>query len=155
MKPITWSTRGLLRGAVLGIAIVTLPPPNPFSLGNAVAATPEARPAVLAAQTSREGSVSVTVVPRNLSPDAARWDFEVRFESHTQAVDQDLTKTAVLIDAAGKSHAPIGWEGDPPGGHHRKGLLRFKPLAGKPTSMELRIQGIGGVNVRTFRWQIE
>jgi hypothetical protein len=142
-------------GTALGLAMVTLPPPNPFSPNNAVAAMPAARPAALAAQTSREGNVSVTVIPRNFSPEAASWDFEISFESHTQAVDQDLTKAAVLIDAAGKSHAPIGWEGDPPGGHHRKGLLRFKPLAGKPTSVELRIQGIGGVEVRAFRWRLE
>lgn len=138
---------------VLGIAIATLLS-NPFSSGNAQAATSAAGPAALAAQTREEGNVSVTVIPRNLSADAASWDFEITFTSHVQAVDQDLTKTVVLIDAVGKPHAPIGWDGDPPG-HHRKGLLRFKPLAGKPTAVELRMQGIGGVAVRTFRWRLE
>lgn len=154
MKPIVWSTAGLLVVTALAVA-VTARPFDPLLLGDAQAATLAASPAALAAQTSEAGNVGVTVIPRNLSPDAASWDFEVRFESHIQAVDQDLTKTAVLVDDAGRSHAPIGWEGDPPGGHHRKGLLRFKPLAGKPASVELRLQDIGGVAVRRFRWRLE
>ena len=108
----------------------------------------------LTAQVSREGNVNVTVTPRNLAPGASSWDFEVVLETHTQPLDQDLTKAAVLIDAQGKSHAPRGWDGDPPGGHHRRGVLRFQSLAGNPAAVELRLSGVGGTDVRTFRWQL-
>ena len=115
----------------------------------AFAASPE-----LATQTSREGGVNVTVTPRNLAPGASSWDFEIVLETHTQPLDQDLTKVAALVDAQGKPHAPLGWNGDPPGGYHRRGVLQFQPLAGNPALVELRIQGIGGVD-RTFRWQLK
>ena len=116
--------------------------------GTVLAATPG-----LTAQISREGGVNVTVTPRNLAPNATSWDFEVVLETHTQPLDQDLTKVAVLVDAQGKAHAPLGWKGDPPGSHHRRGVLQFRPLAGNPAMVELRLHGIGGVD-RTFRWQI-
>ena len=109
----------------------------------------------LTAQTSREGGVNVTVTPRSLAPGASSWDFDVVLETHTQPLDQDLSKVAALIDAQGKPHAPLGWKGDPPGGHHRRGTLRFQPLAGNPAAVELRLQGIGGVETRVFRWQFK
>jgi len=108
-----------------------------------------------AAQINREGNVTVMVTPRNLSTGASSWDFEVMLDTHTQPLNQDLTKVAALIDAQGKPHAPVGWEGDPPGGHHRRGVLRFQPLAGNPAVVELRIQDIGGVATRVFRWQLK
>ncbi len=118
--------------------------------GNAFAAPPG-----LTEQTSREGGVTVKVTPRNLGPGASSWVFEVVLETHTQPLDQDLTKAAALVDAQGKAHAPLAWEGSPPGGHHRSGLLRFQPLPGNPAAVELRIQGIGGVAARVFRWQLK
>jgi len=120
------------------------------SWGNALAA-----PSGLTEQTSREGGVTVKVKPQNLEPGASSWDFEVVLETHTQPLDQDLTKVAALVDTQGKAHAPLAWEGSPPGGHHRRGLLRFQPLAGNPAAAELRIHGIGGVEVRVFRWQLK
>jgi len=118
------------------------------------AAPADAATSGLTARTSREGNVNVTVTPRNLASGASSWDFEVVLETHTQPLDQDLAKVAALIDAQGQSHAPLAWEGDPPGGHHRRGMLRFRPLAGDPAEVELRISGVGGTGVRTFRWQL-
>ena len=117
--------------------------------GNAFSAPPG-----LTEQTSREGGVTVKVTPQNLESGAANWDFEVVLETHTQLLDQDLTKVAALIDAQGKAHLPLSWEGSPPGGHHRRGLLRFQPLVGNPAAVELRISGVGGTDIRTFRWQL-
>lgn len=106
------------------------------------------------AQVSRDGNVTVTVMPRSLSAGDRSWDFDVTLETHVQALDQDLAKVAALIDAQGKAHAPIGWDGDPPGGHHRRGVLRFRPLA-DDSAVVLRLQGIGGVATREFHWQRE
>ncbi len=109
----------------------------------------------LAPQTNSEGSVRVKVTPRSISAEARMWDFEIALDTHTSDLSQDLAKSSALIDAQGKPHAPIGWEGDPPGGHHRKGILRFQPLRGSTQTLELRITGVGGVDVRLFRWQLE
>lgn len=122
---------------------------------SALAAPPaDGRPA-FAAQTSREGGVNITVTPKRLTPGAPSWDFEVKLDTHTQPLNQDLARAALLIDAKGESHEPLGWDGDPPGGHHRRGVLRFSPLAGTPGTVELRILSVGGVEVRTFRWRLE
>jgi hypothetical protein len=122
--------------------------------GSAFAASSANTSPSLAPQISRDGNVTVTVTPRNIAPGASSWDFEVILETHTQPLDQDMTRIAVLIDTNGKSHVPVAWEGSPPGGHHRRGLLRFRPLARDTVAMELRIQGIGGVGARVFRWQL-
>lgn len=110
--------------------------------------------AELAPQTRSDGGVKVTVAPRSISPAADPWEFEVTLETHSVTLDQDLTRASVLVDAQGNRHAPIGWEGDPPGGHHRKGVLRFKALPELPPAIELRIGGVGSVD-RVFRWQLQ
>ena len=83
---------------------------------------------------NNERDVKVTIMLRNILNEAKTWDFEVTLETHTQALSDDLAKSSVLI-ADGKQYMPLGWEGAPPGGHHRKGLLRFKAIAPQPRSM--------------------
>ncbi|MCK9201775.1 MAG: hypothetical protein M0P59_05385 [Gallionella sp.] len=112
-------------------------------------------PAVAAAeyakQTSDERSIKITVAPKDISNEARTWDFEVTVESHTRDLSDDLTKSSVLI-ADGKQYLPTGWEGAPPGGHHRKGLLRFKAIVPKPGSVELQIRLAGAASLRSFKW---
>jgi hypothetical protein len=105
-------------------------------------------------QTSREGAVTVKVAPRGLAPGAQSWDFAVTLETHTQPLTQDMVSAATLLDAAGNVHVPLGWEGYPPGGHHRKGVLRFQPPVNPSGLIELHISGVGGVSERVFRWRI-
>lgn len=106
-----------------------------------------------AAQTSRGGGVTVSVTPKNLAADAPRWDFEVVLDTHRVDLNHDLVKNAALIDAAGDRHTPLAWTGDPPGGHHRKGVLSFKPL-GSVDEVRLQIRDIG-VPERVFRWPLK
>lgn len=113
-----------------------------------------AAPTALAPQTRSEGGVQVKVTPKNITVAADTWDFEVALNTHSVALDQDLVKTTVLVDPQGKQYLPIAWDGDPPGGHHRSGVLRFKALAVLPSSLELRISGVGGIDARVFRWQL-
>lgn len=103
-------------------------------------------------QTHRGGGVVVQVTPRSLAPDAPVWEFQVAFDTHTVALDGDPATFSTLIDSNGRVHEPLAWEGDPPGGHHRKGVLRFRPLAGE-AQVELRINGVAGVATRTFHWR--
>ncbi|MFN3565059.1 MAG: hypothetical protein ACK4V1_03620, partial [Burkholderiaceae bacterium] len=129
----------------LALALVLSGPP-------AATAQPAARPA-LATQTSRAGGVTVNVTPRDLAPDARRWQFEIVFDTHSVDLSRDLLKSAALIDTAGRRHAPLAWEGDPPGGHHRKGVLSFEPLK-DVDEVRLQIRDVGAPE-RDFRWPLK
>lgn len=107
----------------------------------------------LATQTNREGGVTVKATPKNISTKAGTWDFEISLNTHTVPLDQDMARAAILIADSGKPRAPQAWEGDPPGGHHRKGVLRFQPASASPQTLELHIDGVGGVK-RIFRWRL-
>jgi hypothetical protein len=70
-------------------------------------------------------------------------------------LSDDLVKSSVLLDARGARHAPIAWEGAPPGGHHREGVLRFKALGPAPGAFELQIRRPGESAARVFRWTLK
>ena len=110
--------------------------------------------ATLTTQTSNAGGVLVKVTPGRLAPGVATWDFEVIFETHTASLTGDPARFAELVDAQGRAHAPLRWDGDPPGGHHRKGTLRFRVPDGQGGPIELRLNGVGGVATRVFRWDV-
>lgn len=107
-----------------------------------------------APQTSNERGIKVTVTPQSIPNEANIWNFEVTLETHTQALGDDLAKSAVLI-ADGKQYLPLGWEGAPPGGHHRKGWLRFKAIVQQPRSIELQLRLAGDTSPRSFKWQLK
>jgi hypothetical protein len=106
----------------------------------------------LPAQSSSAAGVTVKATPRTLAGPV--WEFELVFDTHTQELNDDPAKSASL-HAAGGAAAPLAWQGDPPGGHHRKGVLRFKPLTPTPAALELRLQRAGETSPRVFRWQIK
>lgn len=103
-------------------------------------------------QTSSEGAVIVTVLPKTVSESG--WEFEITLDTHSGALDEDMVAVAVLVDDAGKEYAPLAWEGDSPGGHHREGILKFEALAPKPETIKLVIRGVGGISERVFIWQV-
>jgi hypothetical protein len=107
----------------------------------------------LPSQSTSQAGVTVRATPRNLSGGA--WEFEVVFDTHSQDLKDDLVKSAKLVGDGGASYAPTAWQGDPPGGHHREGVLRFKPIAPQPQAIELRIQRAGEPAVRSFRWRLQ
>lgn len=109
----------------------------------------------LAARTSDEAGVRVVVTPKALGPDLKIWEFTVVMDTHSKPLNDNLVQAAVVVDSAGRRALPTAWQGDPPEGHHRKGVLQFPAPAGMPKSIELQINGIGGVATRTFRWEIE
>ncbi len=104
-------------------------------------------------KTDDQASVTVVVTPIDLSPESAEWKFDIGMNTHSVELDQDMTKIVVLVDDQGKEYQPVSWDG-PAGGHHREGVIAFKPITPNPKSVELRISGIGGV-VRTFSWQLK
>ena len=107
-----------------------------------------------APQVSNEREIKVTATLQNIPSEAKTWDFEVTLETHTKALGDDLVKSSMLI-ADGKQYTPLDWEGAPPGGHHRKGLLRFKAITPQPRSMELQIRLTGDTSPRSFKWLLK
>ena len=105
-------------------------------------------------RTNSDGQVSVAVAPKNLAMNASVWEFEIVLDTHSVELDYDLAKNSSLIDSFGNKYMPLGWEGDPPGGHHRKGVLKFQPLTGRQESVELKIFDVGGVGERAFSWRL-
>lgn len=110
-----------------------------------------AGPSALAPVTNDAGGVRVVVKPKPISAGSV-WEFEVTMDTHTKPLDSDLTKAAVIVDDGGRNYIPLAWQGDPPGGHHRKGVLRFSAPSEPIKSFELQIQGLGGESKRTFQW---
>jgi len=106
----------------------------------------------LPAQSSSAAGVTVKATPRTLAGPV--WEFELVFDTHTQDLNDDPAKSASL-HAAGASAAPLAWQGDPPGGHHRKGVLSFKAVTPAPAALELRLQRAGEPSPRVFRWKVK
>jgi len=151
-------TRNVMRSCA-AIAAATLP--GALVIGAAlgdVASAPvlvvQAASQALASQTNTGGGVTVKVTPRRLASGTGPWEFEVVFDTHSVELSHDLAKIAVLIDAQGTQHRGSGWVGDPPGGHHREGVLSFQPLPPGTESVILEISQVGGVAKRIFRWQL-
>ena len=107
-----------------------------------------------APQVSNEREIKVTTTLQNIPNEAKTWDFEVVMETHTKALSDDLVKSSLLI-VEGKQNLPLSWEGAPPGGHHRKGKLRFKAVAPQPAAMELQIRLAGDTSPRSFKWLLK
>lgn len=117
-----------------------------------IAAGAAAAPA-LSPQSSSVAGVTVTATPRIVAGDF--WEFEIALNTHSQDLGDDLVKAAALIGADGVAYSPVDWQGDPPGGHHRKGILRFKAVKPAPAAIELRIQRPGEPSPRSFRWRLQ
>ena len=80
--------------------------------------------------------------------------FEVRMNTHSADLAQDMVAVSTLKDNSGREYKPTAWQGSPPGGHHRKGVLEFPDLAENSESITLIIRGIDNVPERTFNWRI-
>ncbi|MCL4704969.1 YncE family protein [bacterium] len=105
-------------------------------------------------QKDEQGAVTVEVKPLELSPSATEWTFEVTLDTHSVELNDDMAASAFLADDKGKEYQAVAWEGDPPGGHHRKGTLKFNPLTPFPAFLVLKLRGVGEAAERMFLWNV-
>ncbi len=110
--------------------------------------------AQIATQESSVNGVTIAVTPASFAPDAKVWKFTVALNTHSQELSDDLAKSTVLVDSRGAESRALGWEGAPPGGHHRSGVLKFNPVSPPLKVVEMRIRRAGESTPRTFRWNI-
>ena len=139
------SRRSIVTFAVSAIALTIA---LPFAVAQ------PAGKATLSAVSNDGGGVKVVVKPINVAAGSV-WEFEIVMDTHSKPLDDDLTKTAVLVDDSGSQYMPTSWQGDKPGGHHRKGVLRFPAPSATIKSFELQIQGLGGVSKRVLKWTMK
>ena len=105
-------------------------------------------------KSNRENRVRVDVVPLQLASGKSV-KFEVRMNSHSGDLGQDMVIVSTLKDDQGREYRPMRWKGSPPGGHHRNGILEFPTLAGKSESVTLVIRDIADVPERIYKWKLE
>lgn len=111
--------------------------------------------AALTQQSSSDQGVTIRATPRDLAPTAKGWEFEMVLETHSRDLIDDLKSLVTLVADGGVRRVPTAWEGDPPGGHHRKGVLRFSPVTPWSQAIELVVSRPGETSPRTFRWQLQ
>ena len=92
----------------------------------------------------------IVIKPKPVETGAKVWEFDVTMNTHIKPLSEDLT--VVSVDGDGHRTNPIGWQGDQPGGHRRRGVLH---PADAPATFEMQMTGVGGVDLRTFRWKVK
>jgi len=102
---------------------------------------------------SDAGRVSVEVQPLTPPNDEGVWDFGVALNTHSVDLDYDLTDVAVLRCDRREEYRPLSWDGSPPGGHHRRGVLSFTALDHPTQFIEIVISDVANVPERLFRWE--
>ncbi len=108
----------------------------------------------LSIQTLTDGTVTYKVTPKNLAPAAASWDFDISVDTHTGSLDQDLVTRVRLVDDKGNQYKAVSWEGDPPGSHHREGILKFSPVNPRPSFVEINVQTVTTGEKTNLRWNL-
>lgn len=93
----------------------------------------------------------VTFTIKPLDYDGEGIAFSTVIDTHSGGLDFDLTEISRLV-VAGISYEPILWDGSPPGGHHRSGILVFPNPTGSNVEMSLIISGVSDVSERVFNW---
>lgn len=93
----------------------------------------------LAPRTVNAGSVEVTITPVRVDDSGAA--FQIKFDTHSGDLGLDVPAASRLV-VDGKEWGGANWVGDPPGGHHRQGELRFKAGGRAQGEVRLTLSGL-------------
>lgn len=105
------------------------------------------------APTQRGGNVTVTATYLNPRSDKEA-KFDVAMDTHSVDLDRyDLKTLSLLRDDAGNEQKPLRVE-NLGGGHHRQVTLVFAKPSNKAKRLELVVNDIAGVKVRSFGWDL-
>ena len=149
---------GMKHGMMGGVA-AAMPVTETASITESAASSaPTATP--LLSQTVQAGMVGVTVQPLNLGTHGAdSLDFEVKLETHSGSLDQDL-KSLAALRVGDVEVAASAWNA-PSGGHHIDGILSFPALdaSGKPilegaTEVSLILRDLAGAGEQVLTWAL-
>jgi hypothetical protein len=105
-------------------------------------------------KSNQQNRVRVDVRPVQLTPGQPA-KFEIRMNTHSGNLGQDMIAVCTLKDNQGREYQPTSWEGSPPSGHHRQGVLEFPALNGASESITLVIRDIANVPERIFEWSLK
>ncbi|MFQ6134369.1 MAG: hypothetical protein ACE5KU_00950 [Nitrososphaerales archaeon] len=133
---------------MLGITVSTIAPLAQTSAGTGVVQAAGLEPIV-----NEQNGVSFQITPIDFSYDKSV-TFEVRIDTHQGSLDFDLADVSVLETSDGRRFSPLSWEGSPPGGHHRSGILTF-PDVGETEFLKLAIQDVNEDPERIFVWNLQ
>jgi hypothetical protein len=104
-------------------------------------------------KSDKQNSVRVDVRPVQLLSGKPT-KFEIRMNTHSGDLSQDLVAVCILKDNKGREYQATNWIGSPPGGHHLSGVLEFPELDGNPESITLVIRLVADGPDRTFKWSV-
>ena len=137
-----------------GVAVFTILAVSVIATGNkTVEPAPTSASSRFETKEQASGNVTVIVTPQELSAGKSVI-FEIVFDTHSVNLDFDVTTATELRDGQGNTYGTPVWNGDPPGGHHRKGTLVFTPDIPKPTTVTLVFRDIANIPNRAFTWEI-
>jgi uncharacterized protein (DUF305 family) len=120
----------------------------------------DADAASLPSQTIQAGMVSVTVQPLNLGAEGVdKLEFEVKLETHTGSLEEDLSELAML--RAGDAEVAASVWNAPSGGHHIVGILSFpavdengEPILAGATEVSLIFSDLAGAGEQVLTWDL-
>lgn len=112
-------------------------------------AQPVAGTAAATTRITTEAGVTVKVTPVALLP--MGWMFAVVLETQGGAIDDNLVAQSVLVSDAEQLKA-TEWDGAPPGGQRRDGVLTFPVPKADAAVVELRLTRKGEAAPRVFKW---
>ncbi len=106
-----------------------------------------------------QGSVTVEIIPLNLSNPSDKLEFDVALNTHSVDLSMDLATLATLTTDTGITIPATSWDGVP-GGHHVSGKLIFpatkdgKPILDGASKLILTIINVDAPS-RVFEWQLK
>ncbi len=104
----------------------------------------------LATKIDTQGGVSFEATPLDFSLDK-QVRFDVKITTHSGSLDFDPKAISTLGDNQGNQYPALGWQGSPPGGHHRSGILLFPKLNSGVKKIKRTIKD---TYIRTFEWNL-